>query len=656
MKPISFKLSLSIAILIAGLFGWTSPLWLNPAYLWESLGTRTLSGLSVGNSNPAQHSLGLDGIIRDLEVEFSFQSSSNKKSILLQIGDNLESLLVVLTEDHRLLVTSFDTNAVLGLGTIRKFVAPNETYRVRLKMKSQRLTASAISRAELEMGQTPQVVDAGWCELKASKITLGALADGSLKFAGAMLLDRITADYFRSNEGFSSLVRMISFAGLLAFVLSLIYLLASARLPPQIVTTEAKVQLLGFIVLIGFSFAVFYHFFRGYYLGHPYPFNSFLFFNNLQFTDYLSVRAEQSQREPYLRVGSYPPLAYFISYPLTHLGDTTLEALLLASFFLASVFWILFSIFRSKLNFLTSATPAFILTFLSYPCLFLIDRGNLDLLVYPASFFGLYHLKKSNSTRSLIGLGLAAAMKITPATYFLIFLRDKKFKLLIGTGLGILIVTFLSASFFKGGALFTLEAMRKNIVEQYAPVPLTDSSAYGSHSPKGLIRVLWYNFFEPVAQDGPQPWHFWFRIFSAIIFLTTVLLVYLRPQMEFWKQILLLTLLPLIAPLFSPDYKLVALLIPIAFFLVADAHEKQSLFYLVAFGLLLIPKNYYRVDFVPVRPFANGVSLDVIVTPIVLIALWMNVVISETRQVFSWRLSWPHKSLNSSTAAMKAEY
>jgi hypothetical protein len=80
-----------------------------------------------------------------------------------------------------------------------------------------------------------------------------------------------------------------------------------------------------------------------------------------------------------------------------------------------------------------------------------------------------------------------------------------------------------------------------------------------------------------------------FTVVSAIF----IAWFFLRCPLVRWKQVMLLTLMMILFPPISGDYKLLFLFLPFLLFVIAEVKDPRDYLYTILFSLLFIPKNYY---------------------------------------------------------------
>jgi hypothetical protein len=194
-----------------------------------------------------------------------------------------------------------------------------------------------------------------------------------------------------------------------------------------------------------------------YFFHASYPRNTLLYDPGARFTDFTSSSARirhfgdprmLSSHEyggkdyavfPYPIPAVYPHLFYNqFSRPLRFYLASVLAVAFAGAITLAIKLTSLGS--ASRLPYLvvlvTSLTP--------FPLLFLLDRGNLEGLIWFLVMLGVWLFYKKSYYGSAIVLALAASMKIFPALLFLLFIAKKKYAVFAVASLTVVVVTVLS--------------------------------------------------------------------------------------------------------------------------------------------------------------------------------------------------------------------
>ena len=203
------------------------------------------------------------------------------------------------------------------------------------------------------------------------------------------------------------------------------------------------------VLVLGFGLAFALVFLRGGYLNYGYPFNTFLFLPQATARDFIYPYAIANN--PYA-TSLIPHFASFSNlFQLPEMIDGNLwtanstsplyfpYAYWIASFFRlfpVSTAYLLYPLITSGTFALLCLTRArgthgylqpIIIFMFSYPFLFLVDRANLEIfvLIFLAIFIYFYDRAR---WISVFGLACAIAMKLFPALFLLMFLRDRRYK------------------------------------------------------------------------------------------------------------------------------------------------------------------------------------------------------------------------------------
>ncbi len=333
------------------------------------------------------------------------------------------------------------------------------------------------------------------------------------------------------------------------------------------------------------------------------------------FMDFFNVVKYVSTRDPYhytelfgLSEKAYPPLAYLILYPfsllLDYKGITPVMAkgsqmgLMSLFFFLGvSVLVYAFLLYHYKTGSgLTKAATVFAL-FSSGIFLFAVERANTILLTvgFLAAFLFWY---KSDSRRlrefSYIALACAAALKVYPAIFGILLLKDRRWFDSIRTAVYGAMAFFLPFFFFVGG--------RYNLGQLLINVGL-NTEAYRFLAPN--YRFGWLAYYLGTA-TGTKDYQSWINLGNLALILAVILSLALKSH---WKTITLLSCAIIAAPVNSAYYCGLYIFIPIVFFLNENRHSIFDWIYLLLFAVILNPIQFLQ-DKVPVTvPIANNALL-----------------------------------------------
>lgn len=293
---------------------------------------------------------------------------------------------------------------------------------------------------------------------------------------------------------------------------------------------------------------------------------------------------------PYVgeEVTNYPPMAIIIYKIFRHaipeyqlliparemrLYQAPMMVFLFYNVFVINI--LLFTISQKVKISSVNKTLLMILLSFSFPVLFALERGNLINLAFSLTvFFCGFYDDKNRIKRNLayIALAIAAAIKIYPAIFGLILLKEKRIKdtlILVVYG----IVAFF-APFWKFGGIDAIHSFARGLlgfVNNRSLVTKEGVSNVESNIYNVLPDSYGYNFAYKNIQTVFQ--HITgIQLPNAIVttslfIILIVLLLYAFVSKEKWKSMLSCALIALLVPSFSGAYSTLFLLIPFVEFI-----------------------------------------------------------------------------------------
>jgi hypothetical protein len=374
-------------------------------------------------------------------------------------------------------------------------------------------------------------------------------------------------------------------------------------------TKSYKIDIIVTIILIGFCIAAYFHLIiAGSYLGSGYngtffylP-NTFLYLPSDKFMDFFNPMELVQDFDPYINNDnlttntisspSYPPFTYIIFYFFSLFTNKNIALGIFLEIFVISTFYIVvFFAWDKSLSKVWNIRNIFALSFLTYPFLFLIDRGNIEgiIFVFEAIFLILYLRKKFNL--SLIFLAMATAMKLYPGLLALLFLKDKRYKEFLSCSFLTLAISVISLLLFKGGIVEKLHS-QIDALRQYGEIhvlqPHPDINGLSIiFSLKILIKL-----FQLKIDTGSS--YFIYNVTGFCIAIYGGIFYYiLRFENVVWKQLTILISAGIILFNCSYDYKMISLLLPLLTYIEDRSKSRYDMIYSICFGLLLIPKKIF---------------------------------------------------------------
>jgi hypothetical protein len=351
---------------------------------------------------------------------------------------------------------------------------------------------------------------------------------------------------------------------------------------------------------------------RGVIFNQPYPFNSLLYDPDIRFFD---ITIFDMRFWSFLRSGdffgplsapyAYPAPAVFATLPFYMVSDNAVVPFLvfmLTAIWLATyLVWLyvrgnagLYSVVACVLL-LTTAT--------SYPFYFLLDRGNIEGLIWVVLALGLASFAAGRYWLSAFLIGAAASMKPFPGVLLLLLLARRKYREFIFGGLTFVALNLAAMRALSGSVIGTWEKLAAafgGFAEHWA-------FAYRSHEigvDHSLFSVL--KQFVHLKQKYPaldhtmESIHLYYFVLVYGAFAAGYLLYFRR--LPILNQLFLFVIASTLFPYVAYDYTLVQVYIPWTAFLVylctdvasgrADLTQAQALRILLPCAVIFTPQTY----------------------------------------------------------------
>lgn len=375
---------------------------------------------------------------------------------------------------------------------------------------------------------------------------------------------------------------------------------------------QNKVFLLANIVLVGFFIGVIFHYINANILKLGTPYNTFLLYSDWFMGDLVDDIRLMTKLAPYISpdpLVSYFPLAYVFLFIFSLIGHPTAAGLLILGIFIVFFTYLNFKKFYcEEFSKLENFKNLFALSFLTYPFLFALERGNLDIILVLLMTISVYAFAQKKYLLSANMLAIINAAKPFTLIFLFLFAYKKKWKELIWSLALTGILVLISFMILNGGFMAEVHGLKVNLglfADKFIYKP-----NYGLENCSSLFGALKL-IFHPQSYSGT---HLLAKEYNLIIiFMTAVVIFYTWTEKVFWKQITLLTLYMLTIPFSIYDYKLIFLFIPIWLFVNETEKTKFDWLYTILFGLLLIPKKQFI--FIPIK------VLSVIVNPVIMLLI-----------------------------------
>lgn len=395
-----------------------------------------------------------------------------------------------------------------------------------------------------------------------------------------------------------------------------------------------KVLLLSNIVLIGFVFEVFFHYFLGFYLGMGKFFNTFLSNPEVFYSDFSGPLSHLAGRQPYVPPAdwqNYFPLSFVLVYPLAFIKNTFFAYLIMLGTFLSFLTWSNIKYLSCKnLDKIQNTKNILIMTLLTYPFLYLVDRGNLDMLIFIFLAIFVIFFGQGKYKTSAVFLAIASAMKPFPFLFLILFLAKRKYK-------EFFLACVLTALFIIGGFMFFKGSVwsQFNVLLQ-SWFYMNNGYAYFNDNSCGMVNgsSLFMLSKLMLCQITKTPIISTYlllklyNIFSAFFLVWIMYLVF--NEKNYWKQLTLLSLYMIMVPTTMYDYKLIFLFIPVWFFINTEEKSKYDFVYTLFFGLfflakyLVIPTFLWGIE-------GRGFGISVVLNPLIMLIFIVLIMLEQRK-------------------------
>ena len=393
-------------------------------------------------------------------------------------------------------------------------------------------------------------------------------------------------------------------------------------------TTLKEATIIEFIIIAGLMVSMFFHYMNISCDMH-YHYSTFLFRSDDRFNDFFNAIRYTHGFSPFTDLVEpfYFPFAYLVTYIFSLIKPAFLSHRIYLLIFSATVFWWNYSSVK-KLEALDRLKYAFILSFMIYPFLFSIDRSNFECILFIFLCFFIYFYIKGNMLLSILFLSFATAMKLYPALFILIYISDKKYR----EAFYLILLTF-ALSFFALKMMTTefqhnIRSGLNGLQSLYLIYGIKDAGLRFGESLFGMGKVFLYTFFNKEFLGNTFLIAKYYKIYLifTMINLAVITLYITFIEKELWRKVTIIVLAIIVFPYQSGAYKLIHLLIPLALYLGYSKGTSKNYGYLILFGILMIPKDYYHFAWNP------DISISAVIDPLIMYTMLAMTIIINTRK------------------------
>jgi hypothetical protein len=351
---------------------------------------------------------------------------------------------------------------------------------------------------------------------------------------------------------------------------------------------------------------------RGTVLGQPYPFNTVLYNPDIRYFDltiydlrFWSFLSSGDFFGPRVSPYAYPAPAVFATLPFYMLSDVAVVPFLvviLAAIWLATFFvWLRL---RGNTSVYLVATSTLLVTAAtSYPFYMLMDRGNIEGLIWILLALGLAAFAADRNWLAAFLIGAAASMKPFPGLLLLLLLTRRKYKEFAFGGVTFVVINLAAMRALTGSIVESwnklssgFSGFAQNWVYAYRPREIgIDHSLFSV-----LKQIVHLKQKYPQLDHTMESIHL---VYFVLVFgsFAVAYLLYFR-KLPILNQLFLLVIASTLFPYVAYDYTLVQLYLPWGAFLIflcsdvasgrANLTQSQAMRILLPCTVVFTPQTY----------------------------------------------------------------
>jgi hypothetical protein len=225
---------------------------------------------------------------------------------------------------------------------------------------------------------------------------------------------------------------------------------------------------------------------------------------------------------------------------------------------------------------------------------------------------------------STVFLAMAIAIKPVACVFAVIYIINRKFKEALLLIVSVIFMSVFSLSLFKDGLFVETQ---KFIASQ------SSSGEVQAGAALSMFRSDLYNFLVIVVRSisrlfgaetdlrGNSEFLLLYTVAAVVVFAFFGIYLWKRPQ-PLWRVMAVLTILLILLPFNSGDYRLTYLFVPLLMYLAVKEETRNDLLIVILWGLLLVPKNYYTIS--------GEQNIGMVINPLILLGLLILLVYNHT--------------------------
>jgi len=348
---------------------------------------------------------------------------------------------------------------------------------------------------------------------------------------------------------------------------------------------------------------------RGQFFGIGYPYNTFLYYQPSHFGDFTCYDKIFIE---FITTGEFKPGNSFSYFPVAACGYIffyyispfgAVYAYLLSVFSAVCISGIILGYTLRRSPLAKMFWIIIILTILtSYPFMFLIDRGNIEGLLWIFVLLGTLSFVNKKFFVAGACFAIAASIKLYPVVFLLLLLSKHKYKEFV-TSIFILVAISILAAYGLTGSICETFNMIFSGQSGFlrTKVPVQEHIAV-----VGFIHSLYSVFYQILFITQFAVNKFIILIIYIISVSAGFVLLYIWKirYLPLINQVFVLTISSILLPFVSVDYTLVHLYIPWGLFMIFLAYDaestgfttKQALNVLIPCAIIFTPQSYLIIE------------------------------------------------------------
>ena len=319
-------------------------------------------------------------------------------------------------------------------------------------------------------------------------------------------------------------------------------------------------------------------------------------------------------KDPYSAIGfarGYFPFIYVFLWLFSSLSMQGALILSLVSFII--FFYVSSYIFLGKKTSMIS--PCLVLCSFSYAFIFMLERANVEIFIYMfIALFVMVYFSKCKCFSPLVRdilaalfLSFAITTKLYPAVFFVLMVRDKRFRCLILSVLSSITIGIAGMMAINGtisGLINNLSWFSDNYDMSLFSMILHD----WTHSIFSVIKsFVMLKVGNESAVSIIQNISIFYAVFMLLLFVIISVYVVLYEESN-WKTLYLIIAAMILFPFTSHDYTLAYLFIPMLMFIISDeVNGKLDIVYSVLFAIPLCFLNWLQL--IPSFTWYHGIII-----------------------------------------------